>query len=538
MMKTKFPRCFIFFIFVLQFLFEKESLAAIKNVVDQDALKIEEASPKENDFNKEKLLFSHKQKTLKDFSISQLAEKLQKSVVNISAEHVIKGKEQVEDEVILDPKDEFDESHPFKNFFDYLFKEKKDQSLKITEKTLGSGFVIDAKEGYVLTNNHVILDANDITVIFSDGKTLSAKKIGVDPQTDLALLKVNPTIFPLHEVQFANSQKARIGDWVIAIGNPYGFGGSVTLGIISALNRDINSGPYDEFIQTDAAINRGNSGGPLFDLNGQVLGVNTAIISPNGGSVGIGLSIPSQMVMPVVEQLKQYGEVRRGFLGIRIQPVTPLLAKALGFEKTKDGQEPPGALISGKMELSTDNKVDNHEIEPFDIIKTFNGQEIKNVHSLAKIIAETPAEKKVKVEIFRKGKDLTVDVQLGRLNNKLPVEEEKKLDKNLLEKDQQKISFLKMGVLESLNPKLREKYGIPAERKGFVFTKIQKNSDLDNKNVKAGDVLVQLNQQDLSSLQIIQSIIQKAIAMGRQNIMLLISKPNGDLQLITTLIKN
>src|SRR6478736_412756 len=250
--------------------------------------------------------------------------------------------------------------------------------------SLRSGFIIDA-EGVVVTNNHVIADADEINVIMNDGTKIRAELVGVDKKTDIAVLKFKP-VKPLVAVKFGDSDKLRLGEWVIAIGNPFSLGGSVTAGIVSARNRDINSGPYDNYIQTDAAINRGNSGGPLFNLDGEVIGINTAIISPSGGSIGIGFAVPSKTALAVIDQLKQFGETRRGWLGVRIQQVTDEIAESLG-------------------------------IEPGDVIVKFDGKDIKEMRDLPRVVADTPVGKDVPVLVIRKGKEETKTVTLGRLED-------------------------------------------------------------------------------------------------------------------------
>ncbi|RWF61212.1 MAG: trypsin-like serine protease, partial [Mesorhizobium sp.] len=260
-------------------------------------------------------------------------------VVNISTSQRVKGTEGPG----AVPMPQLPEGSPFQDFFDDFFKNRPGEQGNPSQKvqSLGSGFVVDAEQGIVVTNNHVIADADDIEVNFSDGVTLKATLVGTDTKTDVAVLKVDPKGHKLTAVKFGDSSKMRVGDWVMAIGNPFGLGGTVTVGIVSARNRDINSGPYDDFIQTDAAINRGNSGGPLFNSDGEVIGINTAIISPSGGSIGIGFSIPSQLALGVVDQLRQFGETRRGWLGVRIQPVTDDIAESLGMATAK------GALVAG-----------------------------------------------------------------------------------------------------------------------------------------------------------------------------------------------
>src|SRR5207342_1885884 len=261
--------------------------------------------------------------------------------------------------------------------------------------SLGSGFVIDAT-GIVVTNNHVISEADEITVILNDGTRLKAELIGRDTKTDIALLQIKPDK-PLTFVKFGDSDKLRLGEWVIAIGNPFSLGGSVSAGIVSARNRDIQSGPYDNYIQTDAAINRGNSGGPLFNLNGEVIGVNTAIISPSGGSIGIGFAVPSKTALPVIDQLREFKEVRRGWLGVRIQQVSDEIAESLSVKPAR------GALVAGIDEKGPAKPAG---IEPGDVIVKFDGKDIKDMRDLPRVVADTPVGKDVEVTIIRDGKEV------------------------------------------------------------------------------------------------------------------------------------
>ena len=272
--------------------------------------------------------------------------------------------------------------------------------------SLGSGFVIDPS-GIVITNNHVVGDANDIVVIFTDGRKLKAKVIGKDAKVDVAVLKVESDK-PLKTVKFGDSDKMRVGDGVMAVGNPFGLGETVTAGIISARNRNIESGPYDDFLQTDASINKGNSGGPLFNMAGEVIGINTAILSPSGGSIGIGFATPSASVMPVIDQLEKFGETHRGWLGVRIQPVDDGIAESLGLGTAR------GALVAG---------VDEHGpakpagLQAGDVIVKFDGHDIKESRDLPRLVASLPVGKEVPVVIMRKGEELTKTVTLGRLED-------------------------------------------------------------------------------------------------------------------------
>ena len=302
---------------------------------------------------------------------------------------------------------------PFEEFFDDFFKNRrggpggKGGDLQPHKtNSLGSGFIVDTS-GIVVTNNHVIADADEISIIMNDGSKFKAEIVGVDKKTDLAVLKFTPSK-PLTAVKFGDSDKLRLGEWVIAIGNPFSLGGTVTAGIVSARNRDISSGPYDNYIQTDAAINRGNSGGPLFNLDGEVIGVNTLIISPSGGSIGIGFAVPSKTVAGVVDQLRQFGELRRGWLGVRIQTVTDEIAESLNIKPAR------GALIAGVEDKGPAKPAG---IEPGDVVIKFDGKDIKEPKDLSRVVADTAVGKEVDVVIIRKGQEETHKVTLGRLED-------------------------------------------------------------------------------------------------------------------------
>ncbi|MDT8345551.1 MAG: Do family serine endopeptidase, partial [Thermohalobaculum sp.] len=332
-------------------------------------------------------------------TFADLAEKLTPAVVNISTSQTV---QQPDRQIPGIPPGTLPED--FQDLFRDFFERGLPQGPREVQ-SLGSGFVVSA-EGFVVTNNHVIEDADAITVNFANGTSLPAKLIGTDTKTDIALLKVEPTA-PLSFVTFGDSDAIRVGDWVLAIGNPFGLGGSVSAGIVSARNRDINAGPYDDFIQTDAAINRGNSGGPLFNMGGKVIGVNTAIISPTGGSVGIGFSVPSNIVATVVTQLREHGQTRRGWLGVHIQTVNPEIAEALGLDGAK------GALVS---DVAPDGPAAAAGIKAGDVILNFDGRDVTDMRSLPRMVADTPVGKAVRVVIFRDGKTQTVKVDLGLLD--------------------------------------------------------------------------------------------------------------------------
>ena len=338
-------------------------------------------------------------------SVADLAESLLGAVVNISTSQNVKGSGPSRQS----PRPQVPDGSPFQDFFDEFFNDRGGNNRAPRSRrvqSLGSGFVIDPK-GIIITNNHVIADADEITIDFRDGSKLKAEVIGTDPKTDIAVLKVEPEA-PLQAVSFGDSRTSRIGDWVMAIGNPFGQGSSVSLGIISAINRDIRSGPYDNFIQTDAAINRGNSGGPLFNMDGEVIGINTAIISPSGGSIGLGFSIPSSLATSVIAQLQEFGETRRGWLGVSIQPITEDIAESLSMS------EPRGALVAG---VTPKGPAQTSGIKVGDVVLSFDGKSVAKMRDLPRIVADTPVGKAVEVLVLRKGEEQTIDVIVGRLED-------------------------------------------------------------------------------------------------------------------------
>jgi serine protease Do len=332
-------------------------------------------------------------------SVAPIAEKLLDAVVAISTKQTLKGAEGV-------PLPKVPKGAPFEEFFDDFFDRKggKSPDRKVTAQ--GSGFVIDGKEGLIVTNNHVIDGADEIVINFNDGTKLTVDKVlGKDSKTDLALLKVTPRR-PLPQVAFGSSGKLKVGDWVMAIGNPFGLGGSVSVGIISAKQRDINTGPYDDFLQTDAAINRGNSGGPLFNMDGEVIGVNTAIISPSGGSIGIGFAVPSDSAVVVLDQLRQFGETRRGWLGVNVQTVTEDLAESYGI------REGTGARVAS---VAADGPAAKAGILQDDVIVKFDGKDVTSMRGLPRLVSQTQIGKEVEIEVSRKGQRRTFKVTIGRL---------------------------------------------------------------------------------------------------------------------------
>ncbi|BCH24235.1 serine protease [Mesorhizobium sp. L-8-10] len=457
-------------------------------------------------------------------SVADLAAGLLEAVVNISTSQTVKGSEG-EGAV---PAPQLPPGSPFQEFFDDFFNKDREgqgrgpNSQKV--QSLGSGFVVDAEQGIVVTNNHVIADADEIEVNFSDGSKLKAELVGKDTKTDIAVLKVDPKLKKLTAVKFGDSDRMRIGDWVMAVGNPFGLGGTVTVGIVSARNRDIQSGPYDDFIQTDAAINRGNSGGPLFNMDGEVIGINTAIISPSGGSIGIGFSIPSKLAIGVVDQLRQFGETRRGWLGVRIQPVTDEIAESLGM------QSPKGALVAGVIK---GGPVDNGVIQPGDVIVTFDGKDVREMRDLPRVVADSPVGKAVDVVIIRKGVEQTVKVTLGRL------EDGEKLAGAEGEQPQQDTpeavsaaSVLGMTIAE-LDDDTRANFDIGADVSGVVITEVAKDSPAAERGISAGEVITEIAQESVSSPQEVLDRIKALKDQGRKNALLMLASKTGELRFVT-----
>ena len=446
-------------------------------------------------------------------SVADVAEGLQDAVVNISTTQTLKGSTESA------PGGPGPKGSPFEEFFDDFFDDDE-QGLPRKVSSLGSGFVIDPS-GLVVTNNHVIEGADEIIINFTDGTKLKVVKIlGHDPKTDLALLKVEPKK-PLKAVIFGDSGKMRVGDWVMAIGNPFGLGGSVTVGIISATKRDINAGPYDDFLQTDAAINRGNSGGPLFNMDGQVIGVNTAIISPTGGSIGIGFAVPSNSAVQVIDQLKQYGETRRGWLGVQVQNVTEEIAASLGL------QEPKGALVA---KVSPESPAAAAGIEPSDVILKFDGQLIDNMRSLPRAVASTAIGKSVAIELLRKGQAMDLNVTVGRLPDEEDVEDAVKTeDEPAPEPEREDLLGLSIATLTD---ELRERYGIGQSIEGVVITEVKPNSPTAQKDVKPGDVIVEVTQEKVKQPQDVKARLLAVRKSGRRSVLLLLSDAKGELRFV------
>jgi serine protease Do len=413
---------------------------------------------------------------------------------------------------------QFPPGSPFEEFFKDFFDRQgrgPDQPQQRRGQSLGSGFVIDAS-GYVVTNNHVIDGAEEIRVIFHDNQSLVAKLVGKDQRTDLALLKVEPKS-PLPAVKFGDSDKARVGDWVVAIGNPFGLGGTVTQGIVSARQRDINAGPYDDFIQTDASINRGNSGGPLFNLAGDVVGVNTAIYSPTGGSVGIGFAIPSAIVKNVVEQLRKDGRVRRGWLGVNIQSVTDEIAEGVGLDR------PRGALVARVPDNGPAAKA---QIKSGDVIVKFDGKDVTDMRRLPRLVAETPVDKAVKIEVWRNRAAVTLDVTLGEL------EDEQQASAGgpaaprpgqAPAQPQGQAEVLGM-TLAPITPELRQRFQLPEKQKGVVVTDVVEGSVAQERGIRPGDVIVEVAQTEIAQPAQVQEKVREQRTAGRRSVLIMVER--------------
>ena len=381
--------------------------------------------------------------------------------------------------------------------------------------SLGSGFVIDPA-GYIVTNNHVIDGADEISVTLQDNTTLKAKLVGKDERVDLALLKVE-TDKPLRFVPFGDSDAERVGDWVLAIGNPFGLGGSVTAGIVSARGRDIRQGPYDDFIQTDAAINRGNSGGPLFNMAGEVIGINTAIYSPSGGSVGIGFSVPSNLAKSVVAQLREYGRARRGWLGVRIQQVTPDIAESVGLKDSA------GAMVAG---VNDGGPADAAKIRNGDIILKFNGQDVKEMKTLPRIVAETVIGKDVPVVLWRDGKQVTVQASVGELPEDVQQASAATPPGRTPPSRTAEISGLG-ARLSPITDDLRDKFKLSQDQKGVVVTDVIADGTAAGRGLKPGDVIVEVQQEPVSSPADVQERLDRFRKQNRKTVLMLIQSGDG-----------
>jgi serine protease Do len=452
-------------------------------------------------------------------SLADLASNVSDAVVNISAATTVEEKRP-------SAVPNLPQGTPFDDLFEEFFRRRGQGGDKPSEaprqrrsNSLGSGFVVDSS-GIVITNNHVIADANEITVIFTDGQRLKAELVGKDPKVDIAVLRVKPEK-PLKAVKFGDSEKMRVGDWVMAVGNPFGLGGTVTAGIVSARNRNIDSGPYDNYIQTDAAINKGNSGGPLFNMDGEVVGVNTAILSPSGGSVGIGFATPAATIMPVIDQLRQFGETRRGWLGVRIQGVDDTIAESLRLGKAR------GALVAG---IDDNGPAKPAGLKAGDVIVKFDGKEVKESRDLPKIVASTPVGKEVGLTIVRNAKEQELKVTLGRLEDGEKQQASLKQDSGKSPAAPGRSVVQKALGMEfaTVSDDTKRRFNIKDGADGVVVTSVESDSQAAEKRISAGDRILEINQETVAKPEDVTRKLEDLKKQGRKTALLFVASPQDD----------
>jgi serine protease Do len=449
-------------------------------------------------------------------SVAPIAERLANAVVNISTEQNSKpGSE-------TSPPGSLAEKPPGDLFEDFLEKQNRSEGGRRVN-SLGSGFIIDPS-GLILTNNHVIEGADQIYAIMADGTRMRVVEIaGRDVKVDLALLRVTPSK-PLPSVTFGNSSKMRTGDWVMSIGNPFGLGGSVTLGIVSSLHRNINAGPYDEFIQTDAAINRGNSGGPLFNMNGEVIGVNTAIISPTGGSVGIGFAMPSNTVVQAVEQLRKYGAVRRGWLGMRVQKIGEDVAASAGLPAKGSG-----AIIAS---ITPNGPAAKAGLQPGDVILAFDGQDVTDVRGLPRLVAQSEIGKAVDIRIWRSGEQKSMTARVEKLDEgaapvtKVKVAQPKPLSQHQL-----------LGLaISAMTDELRSHFGIGKSLSGVVVTAVDPASEASERGIRPGNIIVEVTSEKVMTPASVVKRVRDLKVMKRKAALLTVSDAKGAVRFVAVTI--
>ncbi len=446
-------------------------------------------------------------------SFSGLAKKVTSAVVNIASARQAQGT----DMQMPDMPFNFPEGSPFEKFFkqfrDRMGEHDTDRPQPRMVMGLGSGFIVDPT-GFVVTNNHVVDGASDVKVRLDDDSVYSATVVGTDAKTDLALLKIDAKR-PLPAVQFGDSDKAEVGDWVMAVGNPFGLGGTVTAGIISARGRDIDAGPYDDFLQIDAPINQGNSGGPLFNMDGQVIGVNTAIFSPNGGSVGIGFAIPSNMAKSVVAQLKKTGRVERGWLGVQIQKVTPEIAAAVGLNEAR------GAMVS---EVTPDSPAAKAGIKQGDIILNFAGQKVADSRGLALAVAGQPAGSRASIAVWRdRG-----EKQLTAVTGQQPDQRKVAAASTGGDPDGSYHSATLNADLAALTPDRRAEFAIPDSVTGVLVLEV-KAGTVFQQGLRPGDVIRQIDRTPVATPQEVDVLVDKAKSGSEKSVLILVSRQGQDL---------
>ena len=441
-------------------------------------------------------------------SFSDLSKKVSPSVVWIASTQEVEARNEMPEIPFM-----FPEGSPFERFFREFRNQRNRNGQPRVARALGSGFIVDSS-GYIVTNNHVIDHATTVTVRLADGDEYNAKIVGTDRLIDLALLKIEAHR-PLPAVPFGNSDKAEVGDWVMAVGNPFGLGGTVTAGIISARGRNIQAGPYDDFLQIDAPINKGNSGGPLFNLDGQVIGVNTAIYSPNGGSVGIGFAIPSSLVEPVIAQIRDNGRVERGWLGVQIQNVTPEIADAMGLAQGG------GALVSNVL---ANGPADEAGIKSGDVIVSANGKTVGDPQDLARMIAQAPAGSGVELSLWRNGEKLAIDLTTG----KMPTQEQQAAAGSRTLPGGLFHSKALRAELAALTRERRAELGVPDSLNGVVLVTVGEGPALE-KGLRPGDVIREVSHTAVTTPQEVDTLVRNAAGDTNKAVLLLVNRHGRDL---------
>ncbi len=444
-------------------------------------------------------------------SFADLSERLLPAVVNISTTQTLKNNSERGMEMPqFPPGSPFDEL--FKDFLERHGGGNGEQARPQKVTSLGSGFVIDPS-GLVVTNNHVIADADEITVTLQDGGAFKAELVGTDTKGDIALLRIKSPK-PLASVTFGNSDSMRVGDWVLAIGNPLGLGGTVTAGIVSARSRNINAGLYDDFLQTDAAINKGNSGGPLFNTKGEVIGINTAIYSQSGGSIGIGFAIPANQAQKIVLDLQKYGKTRRAWLGVHIQTVTDEIAESLGLK------EHNGALVA---DVTPNGPAAKAGLKSGDVILKFDGKDVNEYARLPLIVSETPINKEVEVGLLRDGKKLTIKVTVAELPDDKDLEQAQGEKPAGKQKESASSNVAGLGFsVAAVTPALKEKFDLPSDAKGLVVTDVKPSSAAADRGLRPGDVILEAAQEPVKTLADLNGKIDAAKKADRKSVLLLV----------------
>jgi serine protease Do len=439
-------------------------------------------------------------------SFADLVEKLSPAVVNISTTQKVKNRQGVFGMPFQELPDT-PEFEPFREFFERFGQQQQGKEQAEREVySLGSGVIIDAS-GYIITNNHVVDGAEEVTVTLSDNSKYKAKIVGRDKKTDLALLKVEPKK-ALPFASMGDSDAMRVGDWVIAIGNPFGLGGSVTQGIISARQRSINAGPFDDFLQTDAPINRGNSGGPLFNLKGEIIGINTAIFSPSGGSIGIGFAIPTALAKPVLEQLKQFGRTHRGWLGVKIQEVSDEAAESLGMPKAM------GALV---LDVTKGSPADKAGVVAGDVITNFNGKDVTEMRFLPRMVAETKNGAKVKITVWRGGAAKELPLTVAEMDESDEDGKSGDGSKDGSGKENKPAGESVIGMeVTPLNPALRSDLGVDDKQNGLVVIDVQQDSQTAKQGIRPGDVILDVNGEPVATAAALKKAFADAKKAGRK----------------------